>query len=123
MKTAQIIQAGGTWLPGISAYSISLEDIDSEDTTRSESGKMIRRRLRAKVLKLSVTHIVDMDKMVTITEKIGETTVELKVYCPARSDAVSGYVTATFYVSKITTRMIVLQDKSWWEVSYNAIEV
>lgn len=123
MKTAHIIQAGGTWLPGISSYSISLEDIDSEDTTRSESGKMIRRRLRAKVIKLSVTHLVDMDKMAAIAEKIGETTVELKVYCPARSDAVNGYVTANFYVSKVTTRMIVLQEKSWWEVSYNAIEV
>lgn len=120
---AQIIKVGEEWLPKISAYSISLEDIDTDDTTRSESGKMIRKRLREKVIKLSITHIADADTIAAIAQKIGDTTVELTVLCPAREDAEKGYVTAEFYVSKITTRMIALQDKSWWEVSYNAIEV
>lgn len=123
MAAAKIIKVGEEWLPKISAYSISLEDIDSDDTTRAESGKMIRKRLRPKVIKLSVTHIADADTVTAIAQKIGDTTVELTVHCPARDDAVSGFVTSTFYVSKISTKMIALQNKSWWEVSYNAIEV
>ncbi|MDE7233486.1 MAG: hypothetical protein K2N29_00310, partial [Ruminiclostridium sp.] len=54
---------------------------------------------------------------------IGDATVELTVFCPASESAEEGFVTSEFYVSKITTRMISLSEASWWEVSYNAIQV
>lgn len=122
-NVAKIVKKDGEWLPKISSYSISLEDIDSEDTTRSESGKLIRKRLREKVIKLSITHIADADTIAAIAQKIGDTTVELTVLCPASPNASDGFVDSEFYVSKITTEMISLQGKSWWKVSYNAIEV
>lgn len=123
-KTAHLISKNGEWFPGISSYSADLEDIDADDTARSETGKMIRNRLRPKVIKLSVTHKLDADRVKTTAEAIGDATVELTVFCPASEFAdEGGFVTAEFYVSKITTRMISLSGVSWWEVSYNAIQV
>ncbi len=122
-QNAHIVKSGDEWLPKISTYSISLEDIDSDDTTRSESGKLIRKRLRKKVIKLSITHIADGDSIAAIAQKIGDTTIELTVLCPASEEAVENYVASEFYVSKITTEMISLQGKTWWKLSYNAIEV
>lgn len=123
-KTAHLISKDGEWFPGVSAYSADLEDIDGEDTARSESGKLIRNRLRPKVIKLSVTHRLEADEVATVAEEIGDATVELTVFCPASEFAdEDGFVAAEFYVSKITTHMISLSGKSWWEVSYNAIQV
>lgn len=122
-KNAHLIAKGGEWFPGVSSYSADLEDIDADDTARSETGKLIRNRLRQKVIKLSVTHRIDAEKVAALAEKIGDETVKLMVFCPASEFANEGYVTAEFYVSKITTRMISLSGVSWWEVSYNAIQV
>lgn len=123
-KIAHLISKDGeNWFPGISSYSADLEDIDADDTARSETGKMIRNRLRPKVIKLSVTHRIDADKVAEIAEAIGDETVELTVFCPASESANEGFVTSEFYVSKISTRMISLSGISWWEVSYNAIQV
>ncbi len=122
-KTAHLISKNGTWFPGIASYSADLEDIDTDNTVRSETGTMFRKRLRAKVIKLSVAHRVDAVKCAEISEMVGDETVELKVFCPASKDAVEGFVTSEFYVSKITTSMISLSGESWWEVSYNAIQV
>lgn len=123
-KTAHLISKDGeNWFTGISSYSADLEDIDADDTARSETGKMIRNRLRPKVIKLSVTHRIDASQVAALAEMIGDETVELTVFCPASEAAEDGFVTSEFYVSKITTRMISLSGVSWWEVSYNAIQV
>ncbi|MCM1335311.1 MAG: hypothetical protein NC084_12860 [Bacteroides sp.] len=122
-RAAHLIAKDGEWFPGIASYSADLEDIDADDTARSETGKLIRNRLRAKVIKLSVTHKLDGDRVAKVARDIGDATVELTVFCPASEAAEEGYVTAEFYVSKISSRMIVLSEKSWWEVSYNAIQV
>lgn len=122
-KTAHLISIDGEWFPGIASYSADLEDIDADDTARSETGKLIRNRLRAKVIRLSVTHRLDADKAAEVAQRVGGATVELTVFCPASEDANGGFVTSEFYVSKITARMISLSGKSWWEISYNAIQV
>lgn len=123
-KTAHLISKDGKWFPGISSYSADLEDIDADDTARSETGKLIRNRLRPKVIKLSVTHRINANRVAELAEMIGDTTVELTVFCPASESASeNGFVTAEFYVSKISARMISLSGVSWWEVSYNAIQV
>lgn len=123
VKTAHLIAKDGNWFPGVSSYSAALEDIDSNSTGRSEEGTLIRHRTRDKVIKLSVTHKLDADKVAEISEKVGDETVELTVFCPASKDAVDRFVTDKFYVSKITTRLISLSGESWWEASYNAIQV
>ena len=125
IKTAHLISKDGeNWFPGISDYAADLEDIDAEETARSEEGVMFRKLIRQKVIKLSVKHKSESYNVTKIAKEIGSKTVELTVFCPASELAnENGFVSSEFYVSKISTRLISLSGKSWWEVSYNAIQV
>ncbi len=120
---AKLVKIGDAWLPGISAYRIDLEDIDSADTARSETGKMQRSVLRKKVKKLSLTLAVTRDELAEIAKLVAEDTAEMQVYCPADPDAKDGFVTSEFYVSKISADMITLSGKNYWRLNFNAVEV
>lgn len=129
-NTAQLIQVNSTWLPGITKYNVTLEDIDGEGSTRSESGVMHREIIREKVIHAQVQHIVDQSELVTICGAVqGGSTVSMTLFCPAR--AASGYTTvsSTFYVSKFNFDLMRLTDPNsgavddWWQVDYTLVEV
>lgn len=121
---AKIIQVDGTWIPKIATYSVDMEDIDAEGTSRSESGKMHREVLRKKVKKLSVTCTHDNATILAVADMLKGDTVDMTVLCPGDVNATDFYATGTFYVTKISTGLMHLSgNRAVWSVSFNAIEV
>ncbi len=124
---AEIIQVGETWLPGIVKFTVTMEDIDGEGSTRSEAGIMRRDIVREKVIHAAVQHVVDQEELQTICAAVqSDRTVEMTLFCPGRGDP---EVTAEFYVSKVNFDLIRYRDPTtgevgdWWQVDYTIVEV
>lgn len=127
---AELIQVGQVWLPGITKFNVTLEDIDAEGSTRSEAGYMHRELIRSKVIHAAVQHIVDQAELKTICTAVqGDSTVAMTVFCPARAASGSVTVSSTFYVSRFTFDLIRYREPStgnvadWWQVDYQLVEV
>lgn len=125
---AEIIQTDGAWLPKVAEYHFVLEDIDSEDTNRSEGGYMHRTVIRSGVYHASVMHKCTLAEMIAICEAVkGEATIEVKALAPGKG-ASSPYADMTVYASKIETQLIWYEKpdggkESWWQVNYSLVEV
>lgn len=123
-NVAKIIKIGDVWLPGIAKYRIDMEDIDGEGTSRSETGIMHREPLRKKVKKLYVTCTNDDPEVLGVADMVKDDTVAMTVLCPGDVEAADYYRTANFYVTKISTELVHLdENRRIWSVSFNAIEV
>lgn len=122
---AEIIQIGDTWLPGIFDYSVTLEDLDNEESQRAEDGVMHRSILRPNVYHANVSHYCTLDEVETVCSLVKEnSTVEITAFCPGKGSG--AYSTFNAYVSKITTSLIKYdedEDESWWQIDYQLVEV
>lgn len=126
-NVAEIIQIDNTWLPGIVEYDVTLEDIDGEGSTRAEDGTMHREVLRGKVFHASVTHMLTMEEAIDVSSLVyDEATIECQVFCPGKGE--EAYTTINAYVSKLNTKLVWYEDpngtaESWWQLSYQLVEV
>jgi hypothetical protein len=126
---AQLISAGGSWLPGVAKYHVTLEDLDSENSNRDETGVLHRDIIRSNVIHAQVTHIVDQAELTAICGSIKEdATVQMTLFCPGRDES-EPYVAAEFYVSKVDYDLIRYKDPGtgdvadWWQLNYTLVEV
>lgn len=126
---AEILQIDGEWLPGIREYNYRLEDIDSEDSNRSEGGYMHRNVLRASVYNATVTHMVTLEEMTQICEAVkAETTIPVNALCPGKESG-GAYAEMDVYVSKLDVQLVLYKppegetEESWWQVNYTLVEV
>lgn len=124
---ANIISVDGTNLPHVREYTFTLEDIDGDNSTRTEAGIMHREIIRKNVYHGSFVHICTETEMIDICEALmgGDSTIEVAVLCPGKG---SPYAEMTAYVSKLETKLILYEgqagtEESWWQVSYQLIEV
>ncbi len=125
---ADIISVSGTNLPHVREYTFTLEDIDGDNSTRTEAGIMHREIIRKNVYHGSFLHICTETEMMNICDALmggEEATIEANVLCPGKGTP-SADITA--YVSKLETKLILYQgqsgnEESWWQVSYQLIEV
>lgn len=123
---SNILSVDGTPLPKIREYHYTLEDIDGDNSTRTEAGVMHREVIRENVYHASVVHICAETEMETICGALkADATVEITALCPGKGDP-----TATFnaYVSKLEAQLILYENQagnteSWWQVSYQLVEV
>lgn len=120
--TAKLLTIGSTPIPGINNYSVTLEDIDSENTQRDETGTLHREPLRKNVMKIAITAVIPSEKVEAVSQAISPDTFEAEVYCPMHPDAAGGYVTGTFYISRKTIQLLSFSG-GYWTVSFNAVEV
>lgn len=122
-----ILQVEGVWLPGIREYNVTLEDLDSENSKRTEDGTMHREILRPNVYHANVTHIVKETDMITICEAVkADAVVEVTALCPGKGETPSSTFDA--YVSKLNTQLILHETQagaleSWWQIDYQLVEV
>ena len=119
---ARLFIIGGTPIPGINGFRVDLEDIDTENTNRDETGKLHRDVLRKSVMKLAISAVVPTAEVERICGLIKETTFEASVYCPLHPDAAGGYATGVFYVSKKSIQLLSYSN-GYWTISFNAVEV
>jgi hypothetical protein len=121
---AKLLMIGKTWIPGITKFNVSMEDIDGEGTQRSEIGIMHREVLRKKVKKLSINCTHDDPEILAVATLVEGDTFEATVFCPGDPNSENNYITTTFYISKITIDLMLFKDgKGIWSVAFNAVEV
>lgn len=79
-----VIKIDGAILPTPSEYSVSFEDLDSDQSKRYvTSGKMRRKRIRSECLKISLTYnLNDMPDILTIMKMIKPQTYSAELYLP-----------------------------------------
>lgn len=117
----ELIQVDGTWLPGIREYNVTLEDIDTDDTNRSESGVMSRNILRSNVYHANVTHICTEEQAIEICTAVkADSTIQITALCPGKG---SPYETFDAYVSKLQMQFVTNTWGNWWQIDYQLIEV
>lgn len=117
-----IIRIGGADMPSPTKYNVSLQDIDSENTKRTETGQLVRDRIRAGVYKIGVTWLVEHSQLMVITDAISPekfsvtffdpTTNSNKtcdMYCGDRNGELKHYNTSN-------------PNKSLWEITTSLIE-
>ncbi|MBW2672574.1 MAG: hypothetical protein JRD89_04045 [Deltaproteobacteria bacterium] len=110
-----LISIGGVDMPAPSEYGVSLQDIDSENTRRTETGVLVRDRVRAGVYKIQVKWKVTKTQLKTITDAIA----------PAQFTT-STTPTRDMYSGNRDAQLIkydsVDPDNSLWELSAALIE-
>lgn len=112
-----------TTLPNPVGYKVSLQDLDSENTTRSETGHMTRDRVRAGVYKIDVTWQLKRPALQQITDQLEPAKFEVKFFDPTDS-AVHA---AQMYCGDRTGTLKSFPDEnkpeeSLWELSVQLIE-
>lgn len=124
--TAEILQINDTWLPKIREYNVTLEDIDTDNSKRDEAGNMHREILRPNVYHASIVHMATETEMIEICEAVkGDLIISVNALCPGKG---SPYAEFDAYVSKLDTQLVLYQNQagnteSWWQISYQLVEV
>ena len=121
---AHLIEIDGKWLCGISVFETTVTDIDSDETSRSETAVMNREIIRANVKTINCTPIVDTGELAQIFAVIKKDKfIEATVLFPEIEGNTDGYITAEFYVSEVSKKMVCLEaNNAFWEVKYSMIE-
>ncbi len=118
-----IIKIGSTDMPAPTKYTVTLQDIDSENTRRTETGLLQRDRVRAGVYKIQVSWKVTKVQLKQITDALSPAKFSVIFFDPTSSSN----KTADMYCGDRTGNLILLKDpnnpnESLWELSTSLIE-
>jgi hypothetical protein len=114
-----LIKIGTTPLPDPAEYSVTLQDIDSENTRRTEAGILTRDRVRAGVYKIQATWKVNKSELIIITDAVKPAQFAVTFFDPTTSTN----PTRPMYVGDRMARLIHLESgQSLWELSLSLIE-
>lgn len=116
-----LIYIGGVLMPSPKSYAVSLQDLDSDDSGRSETGKMYRNRIRAGVYKIQATWRVDRDELKKIVDAVAAASFPVKFFDPNTAST----KTCTMYAGDRSSTMVLNCDtaaETLWDFSVNFIE-
>lgn len=117
-----IIKIGGADMPSPTKYNVTLQDIDSANTTRTETGELIRDRIRAGVYKIGVTWLVEHTQIKTITDAIAPDKFQVTFFDPTTN----ANKTCDMYCGDRSGELKHYKHddpgKSLWEISTSLIE-
>lgn len=116
-----MIRIGNTDLPEPAEYSVALQDIDSENTKRSETGLLTRDRVRAGVYKLQVSWRVTKTQLKVITDALSPAKFSTTFFDPTTSTS----PTKDMYCGDRTGKLVYnpgAPHESLWELSTSLIE-
>lgn len=108
-------------MPPPKTYNVSLQDLDSEDSGRSETGKMYRNRIRAGVYKIQATWRVNRTDLKMIVDAISEASFSVRFFDPNTAST----KTCTMYAGDRSSAMVLNNDTAsdtLWDFSVNFIE-
>lgn len=115
----QLVKLGTYAPPTPTKYALDIQDIDSDDTGRGETGYMVRERVREGVYKLSLefTNITSLD-VLNIKNAISPETIGVTLFD-------GNYVTVNMYVGNRSVVLKSVDDDAncFWDVSFNLTEV
>ena len=118
-----IITIGSTELPAPVEYTVSLQDIDSENTRRTEAGILTRDRVRGGVYKIQATWKVTKTQLKMITDAVTPAKLSVTFFDPTTSTN----PTRDMYCGDRAGKLVLLKDpnnpsSSLWELSTSLIE-
>ena len=116
-----LITIGTTPLPDPAEYSVTLQDIDSENTRRTETGVLTRDRVRAGVYKIQVKWKVSKAQLKTITDALTPAKFSVTFFDPTTSTN----PTRSMYCGDRDANLVlnkVSPGDSRWELSTSLIE-
>lgn len=88
-----LLTIGGVALPDPTEYKVTLQDLDSDNTTRSETGKLHRDRIRAGIYKIEVSWVVTKAELKIITDAVAPARFSVSFFDPTKAN----YTTAQMY--------------------------
>ncbi len=117
------LKVGDKILPTPSYYAVDAEDIDSEDSRRSdETGKMHRRRLREGVKTCDVKWILTGSQAEELRSQLSAPVLSVELL-DTKGD---GYYKCSMYASGLKSvfyqQQYGMKDFSYWEISCRLIE-
>jgi len=113
----------GSALTNPSEYAVSISDLDSDDSGRSETGLFHRNRRRAGVYKIQASFKVSRTELKAITDAIAAASFSVTFFDPfTATDA-----TKTMYVGDRSAKLMNYTNEaapaeSYWNLSCNFIE-
>ncbi len=114
-----MIKIGTIELPAPTDYTVTLQDIDSESTRRTEAGTLIRDRVRAGVYKIQATWKVNKAQLKTITDAVKPSKFQVIFFDPTTDSS----PTKSMYVGDRTGKLLYRETgDSLWELSLSLIE-
>lgn len=119
-----LITIGSTAMPNPYAYNVTRSDLDSENTTRSESGVMLRDRVRAGVYKIEASWKVKRADYKKVVDAVALETFSVTFFDPNSATT----KTATMYAGDRVGSLVAYLDEtkpsdSVWDLTLSLIEV
>lgn len=123
MAETSLVYINGTALPSPTKYRPLLSDLDSSDTSRSESGILFRNRVRSGVRKVELSWTLRSAQTAALLSLVEPAQFTARFFDPADN----AYHTATMYAGDKSVELRMLQDlqdpaEALWDVSFNLIE-
>lgn len=116
-----IITIDGVNLPHPSSLTVSMQDLDSNDTTRNERGVLQRDRVRAGVYKIELSFNAKKGNEIQIIESAIRNS-KLSVTFPDTT----GRITKQMYVGDRNKEVVLynggVSDEIRWTLSFNLVE-
>ena len=110
-------------MPKPTSYQVGVQDLDSAETVRSESGMLHRDRVRAGVRKISVSWTVKAADISKILKAVQNESCTVKFFDPQENSV----KTATMYAGdRVPTLSVQTNendtDITWWDLSFELVE-
>lgn len=112
------ISIGGIDIPGVTSYKVELSDLDSENTTRSETGYMTRDVIRQGIAKISLSCRLTDTQVDTVASLLYPKSFSATFRAPTST----GYKTATMYAGNRSLSLVADTAPLLWDLSVNLIE-
>lgn len=116
-----LLTINGVVLPEPVEYKVTLQDLDSENTTRSETGKLHRDRIRAGIYKIEASWVVTKNELKKITDVVASARFSVNFFDPTKSS----HTTAQMYAGDRSGGLKANAkdgNKSLWTLSCSLIE-
>ncbi len=117
-----LLNIGGVDMPSPSSYKVILQDMDSENTRRSETGILKRDRIRAAVYKIEVSFRIEHVKAKIITDALSPAEFPVVFF----DFATNSYPNRIMYTGDRSSELVLYKennpDLSLWELSTSLIE-
>lgn len=114
-----MIRIDGVDLPQPATYKVTLQDLDSENTTRSETGLLTRDRIRAGVYELEISWRVNREELQLITDALSPAKFSVTFFDPTSSSL----KTADMYAGDRQGNLLFMHaGQSLWELSCSLMQ-
>lgn len=117
-----IIKIGGIDMPAPTKYNVTLQDLDSENTTRTETGDLVRDRIRAGVYKIGVTWLVEHTVLKNITDALAPAKFNVTFFDPTTNTNQTKEMYCGDRNGELKHYKHDNPSKSLWEISTSLIE-